>query len=43
MDAHFGLGTATTADVKVTLLSGKTKTFPGIAAGKAHELRLAQP
>jgi hypothetical protein len=43
LDVHFGLGTATQADVKVTLLSGETKIFPGILAGKAHELRLAQP
>jgi hypothetical protein len=43
LEAHFGLGTATKADVKVTLLSGETKIFPGIVAGKAHELGLAQP
>jgi hypothetical protein len=43
LDAHFGLGQATSADLKVTLLDGRTETFPGLAAGKTHELRLAQP
>ena len=43
LDAHFGLGKATSADMKVTLLDGRTETFPGLAAGKTHELRLAQP
>ena len=38
LDAHFGLGTAASADVKVTLLDGWTETFRGLAAGKTHEL-----
>jgi hypothetical protein len=43
LDAHFGLGKATSADVKVTLLDGRTRTFSGLAAGKTHQLRMAQP
>jgi hypothetical protein len=43
LDAHFGLGQATTADVKVTLLNGKTQTFEIVAADKSHQLKLAQP
>jgi hypothetical protein len=43
LNAHFGLGKTTSADVKVTLLDGRTKTFSGLAASKTHELRLAQP
>jgi len=38
LDAHFGLGKAKSAEVKVTLLSGKTKAFSGVAADKTHEL-----
>jgi hypothetical protein len=43
LDAHFGLGKATSAEVKVTLLNGKTKTFEKLAADKSHALNLAQP
>ncbi|MBM4089766.1 MAG: hypothetical protein FJ276_10110 [Planctomycetes bacterium] len=42
LEAHFGLGKTTSADVKVTLLDGRTKNFFGLAASNAHELRLAQ-
>jgi hypothetical protein len=42
LDAHFGLGNATSANVKVALLDGRTETFSGLAAGKTHELRLTQ-
>jgi hypothetical protein len=43
LDAHFGLGRATTAEVKVTLLNGKTKTFSGVAPDKTHNLALGAP
>jgi hypothetical protein len=43
LDAHFGLGQATNAEVKVTLLNGTTKTFAAIAADKSHELALTAP
>ncbi len=42
LDAHFGLGKATNADLKITLLDGRTETFPGLATGKTHELRLTR-
>jgi len=40
LEAHFGLGQATTADVKVTLLSGKTVTFAGLKADQFVDLNL---
>jgi len=40
LEAHFGLGKATTADVKVTLLSGKTVTFAGLKADQFVDLNL---
>jgi len=40
LDAHFGLGQATTADVKVTLLSGKSATFAGVKANQSLDLNL---
>ena len=40
LDAHFGLGQATNADVKVTLLSGKTATFADLAADHLLDLNL---
>ena len=43
LDAHFGLGKATSAEVTVTLLSGKTKTFSEIATDKIHTLTLRRP
>lgn len=43
LDAHFGLGQATSAEVKVTLLNGKSKSFNAIAADKSQKLNLAKP
>ena len=43
LDARFGLGKATSAEVKVTLLNGKTKTFTTLAADKPYQLTLATP
>jgi hypothetical protein len=43
LDAHFGLGKAATADVKVTLINGKTRTFEKVAADKNHQLSFAKP
>jgi hypothetical protein len=43
LDAHFGLGKAASADVSVTLLSGKMRTFENITADKNHSLSLAKP
>jgi len=42
LDAHFGLGKATSADVTVTLLSGKTKTFTALTADQAHQLTMGK-
>jgi len=42
LDAHFGLGQATSAEVKVTLLDGTTRTFPATAADQVHTLALGQ-
>jgi len=43
LDAHFGLGNATSAEVKATLLNGKTKTFAAMAADKTYQLSLEIP
>ncbi|MCP5538926.1 MAG: CRTAC1 family protein [Akkermansiaceae bacterium] len=43
LDAHFGLGKATSAEVKVTLLNGRTKTFTTLAADKEHQLSFSTP
>lgn len=43
LDAHFGLAKATSAEVKVTLLSGKTRSFADLAADKSHELKITSP
>ena len=43
LDAHFGLGQATNAEVKVTLLNGKTKTFAALTTSQSHHLNLANP
>ncbi len=43
LDAHFGVGTATSAEVTVKLLSGKTQTFTALTADKGHELTLETP
>jgi hypothetical protein len=40
LDAHFGLGKATSADVKVTLPSGKTVAFVGVKADQFLDLNL---
>jgi hypothetical protein len=40
LEAHFGLGKATSADLKVTLLSGKTATFAGVKADQFLDLNL---
>lgn len=41
LDAHFGLGNATSADVTVALLDGRSKTFVALAADKSHRLHFA--
>ena len=43
LDAHFGLGNAASAEVKVTLPNAQTKTFAGLAADKTHQLTLGTP
>jgi hypothetical protein len=43
LDAHFGLGQAMSAEVTVTLLSGKPKTFTSLSADKVHPLTLGTP
>jgi hypothetical protein len=43
LEAHFGLGKATSAEVKVTLLNGRTKTFANIAANQTHTLKMLTP
>jgi hypothetical protein len=40
LEAHFGLGKATVADLKVTLLNRKTVTFPGVKADQFLDLNL---
>jgi hypothetical protein len=40
LDAHFGLDKAKSADVKVTLLSGKTHTFASLPADETRQLDL---
>jgi hypothetical protein len=40
LDAHFGLGKQTKADVKVTLLSGKVMSFAGVKADQFLDLKL---
>jgi hypothetical protein len=40
MEAHFGLGEADTANIQITLLNGKSRDFPGIAADQTHILGL---
>ena len=41
LEAHFGLGKATVADLKVTLLSGKTVSFAGAKADQFLDLNLS--
>ncbi|MFZ5830833.1 MAG: FG-GAP-like repeat-containing protein [Planctomycetota bacterium] len=40
LDAHFGLGKATCADVTVTLLGGKTHVFTGLPADQTHRVEI---
>jgi arylsulfatase A-like enzyme/catechol 2,3-dioxygenase-like lactoylglutathione lyase family enzyme len=40
LEAHFGLGKASAADVRITLPSGKSVSFPGVKADQAHTLNL---
>lgn len=40
LDAHFGLGTATTVNVTVTLLDGRSKSFERLAVDISHNLKL---
>jgi|GEM_PF-768402 len=40
LDAHFGLGQATSAAVTVTLLDGRTKSFPRLAGNQNHVLEV---
>jgi hypothetical protein len=41
LDVHFGLSKATSANVKVTLLNGKTQTFEKVAADRSQTLEIA--
>jgi hypothetical protein len=41
LDAHFGLGSATSADVTVTLLDGRSRIFPALEPDRSHTLHLA--
>jgi hypothetical protein len=43
LDAHLGLGKATSADITVKLLNGKTKAFARLAADRSHVLEVAAP
>ena len=43
LDAHFGLGGATNADVKVTLLNGTTRAFPSFSANVTRLLEIKAP
>ncbi len=43
LEAHFGLGKATSANVKVMLPSGKTVSARGIAANRRHTIELGTP
>jgi hypothetical protein len=40
LDAHFGLGKATSADLRVTLLGGKTVSFANVKADQFVDLNL---
>lgn len=40
LDAHFGLGKTTGADVTVTLLSGKALSFAGLQGDRSHTLEV---
>jgi hypothetical protein len=41
LDAHFGPGSATSADVTVTLLDGRTRIFPALGPDRSQTLHLA--
>jgi len=43
LDAHFGLGKATSADVRLPLINGKTHIFTSLAADKNHKLNFTPP
>jgi hypothetical protein len=43
LDAHFGLGPATSANVTVTLLDGRKKQFAELAGDRMHRLNWSQP
>jgi hypothetical protein len=43
LEAHFGLGQATSAEVKVTLPNGSTKIFRSLTASRTHQINLANP
>ncbi|MFZ5830835.1 MAG: CRTAC1 family protein [Planctomycetota bacterium] len=43
LDAHFGLGRATSADITVTLLDGRTQSFARLAADRSHVLEVSAP
>jgi len=38
LDAHFGLGQATSADITVTLLDGRRMSFAAVAVDRSHTL-----
>jgi hypothetical protein len=40
LDAHFGLGQATSADVTITLLDGQSKTSAGLEANRTHTIEI---
>jgi len=40
LDAHFSLGEAVKVDVVVTLLDGRTNSYPGLAADRTHVLEV---
>ena len=43
LEAHFGLGKATSADVKLTLLDGRTVVLRELAANRTQVLEVATP
>lgn len=40
LDAHFGLGKATSVEVTVKLLNGRSQTFANLAVDRSHQLSL---
>ena len=43
LDAHFGLGKATSVQITVTLLDGRSKTFERLVVDQTHNLALTSP